>query len=713
MFLPMLVSLADAPLEDPQLVYEPKYDGIRAIAEIREPASSTSKGSRPCVRLWSRLGHEKTAQFPEIAAALEKWAERLKQPVVFDGEIVALNATGEPAGFQQLQGRIHLGGGWGSSDYRDPHPPSSRPSSRARVAFIAFDVLREGRTDLRDHPLLERRAALERIFGRTGSPLLRISEMVSGDGRALYKRALSRGWEGLIAKRAQSRYMSGKRTPDWRKLKIVREQEFVVGGWTEPRQTRAYFGALLLGVYEDRQSPRPSLAYVGHTGTGFNDRELARVMKQLKPLETRECPFREQPHTNERPHWVQPELVAQIKFTEWTADGKLRHPVYLGLRDDKKPEAVHRESKTRLHATTTLRLGKVRPKPDRGTSELIDQLQAIESTRREGMLALPDSDRLNVGNLHKVFWPKQKLTKGDLMRYYMRVAPFILPAVDGRPLVMKRFPNGITGQSFYQQRAPDEVPAGVRVEVIGELAERGPGGRRGARPEGKGSRSDEVPSRLVGGNLKTLLYMTQLANISQDPWFSRVQTPGFADHAALDLDPMPGVSFGRVLDVARWIRDELQSLGATGVPKTSGADGLHIYVPLPPDTPYEAGLLFCQIVATVVADKHPKEATIERAVRTRGKRVYVDYLQNILGKTLATAYSARASDYAGVSTPLTWEEIDQGVVREDFTIETVPARLRAVGDLWAALRRAKGVDFSRVARYAERSGGGPLKGDNR
>jgi bifunctional non-homologous end joining protein LigD len=194
--------------------------------------------------------------------------------------------------------------------------------------------------------------------------------------------------------------------------------------------------------------------------------------------------------------------------------------------------------------------------------------------------------------------------------------------------------------------------------------------------------------------------MTQLAAISEDPWFSRVGSPAIADHAALDLDPAPGVPFGRVLDVSRWIRDELASVGAFGVPKTSGADGLHVYLPLPPDTPYEAGLIFCQIIATIVSQKHPKTATVERSVRARGARVYIDCLQNISGKTLAAAYSARASDYAGVSAPLTWEEIDKGVRREDFTIETMPARMRSAGDLWKALRTSPGIDLSRVSTYA-------------
>ena len=681
----MLASLADAPLVDPGLVYEPKYDGIRAIVEIE----ATGR-----VRLWSRLGNEKTHQFPEIAASLEAWARRRKPPrdLILDGEIVALDATGEPTGFQQLQGRIHV------LEAQPSRPSSPSRPSRPGVAFIAFDILREGRTDVRDRPLLERRAILERVFnsatgGRPG--ILRISEMTSGDGRELYDRALSSGWEGLIAKQAVAPYQSGKRTPDWRKLKIVHEQEFVIGGWTEPRHTRSYFGALLLGVYD--ASPKgpvssPKLTYVGHTGTGFNERELARLMKLLKPLEIKASPFGDRPRTNERPHWVQPRLVAQIKFTEWTADGKLRHPVYLGLRDDKKPEDIVRERKVRLHSASKrvqgsrLTVPRSNHEPGTGNREprtgnrepagLLTQLRELEDARRDGVLALPDGNAVKVTNLHKIFWPKQKLTKGDLLRYYVQAAPYILPAVADRPLVMKRFPNGVAAPPFYQHRAED-VPTGVRVETV-KAAEKRP--------------------QIVGGDLTTLLYMTQLAAISQDPWFSRVQSAQYADYAALDLDPSAGVKFDRVLEVARAIHDELEGLGATGVPKTSGADGLHIYIPLPPRTPYDAALLLCQIVATVVSQKHPKIATVERSVRARGPRVYVDYLQNILGKTLATAYSARASDYAGVSTPLTWDEIDGGVRRQDFTITTMPARLKSVGDLWANLRNAKGVNLSRVSK---------------
>src|SRR5262252_8535203 len=315
----MLASLADAPLVDPEFVYEPKYDGIRAIAEV------AARGGG--VRLWSRLGNEKTSQFPEIADALRTWSKRLKEPLVLDGEVVALDAKGQPAGFQNLQGRIHLKTG-------------DRGGGSAATAFMAFDVLRAGTVDFRGQPLIERRKGLEHVFRDTGSPLLRISEIAYGDGRKLHQRAVENGWEGLIAKVASSKYVSGKRSPDWRKLKLLQEQEFVVAGWSEPRNSRNYFGALILGVYDGGE-----LRYVGHVGTGFDSKALERVMALLEPLETKTSPFRQKVPKNETPHWVQPKLVAQVRFTEWTSDGILRQPVYLGLRDDKKAKDVTRETK--------------------------------------------------------------------------------------------------------------------------------------------------------------------------------------------------------------------------------------------------------------------------------------------------------------------------------------------------------------------------------
>jgi bifunctional non-homologous end joining protein LigD len=332
-------------------------------------------------------------------------------------------------------------------------------------------------------------------------------------------------------------------------------------------------------------------------------------------------------------------------------------------------------------------VGRVRPiagaadPPDPSdVSSLLRQIDEIEGHKGNGTLHLPDGDRLEVGNLGKIFWPALKLTKGDLLRHYVRVAPVILPVLADRPLVMKRFPNGVDDAgTFYQHRAPDRFPPGVRVAIV--------------------STESETRSRIIGGNLKTLLYTAQLASISQDPWFSRLGSAHAIDYVAIDLDPPDDLPFSSVLDVARWVRDELDAIGVPGFPKTSGAAGLHVFIPMPPDAPYEAGRLFCQIISTVVAQKHPRLATVDRAVRQRGRRVYVDFLQNRLGSTLASAYSARANHFAGVSTPLTWAEVDEGVSPTDFTVRTFPARLQRVGDLWAGLRNAKGADLTAAMRY--------------
>ena len=673
---PMLATLpaADPPLVDDKLVYEPKYDGIRAIVLV-EPDKT-----KPRVRMWSRLGNEKTTQFPELVAALSAWGVRLKGPAVLDGEIVALDARGRPAGFQRLQSRIHVT----VPGYRSSKPilrPDEQPT-----AFIAFDLLRHEDIDLRTLPLVDRRAALIRLFDvhQPTSPILRLSEQAIGDGRELYKRAKAEGWEGLVAKHARSVYRDGRRSPDWIKIKINQQDEFVIGGWTEPKGARNYFGSLILGRYDDAGR----FVHTGDVGTGFNGNELQRLWKLLQPLATKDSPFHELPKTLGRPHWVQPKLVAQVRYTEMTDDGRLRHPAYLGLRDDKVASDVKAEYRPTINnvakprKTTPHRSKRAAKSPAASNpleawashaESLTAQLDDLEKRKKDGKLQLPDGDTLDVTNLQKIFWPGPKYTKGDLIRYYARMAPLILPVIEDRPLVMKRFPNGVEDQAFYQHRAPDVYPRGVRVEPI-------PG--------------TDVPTMFVGGALKTLLYMAQLASISMDPWFSKIDALDEADVVAIDLDPQPGATFSQILDVARWVRDELERLKVPAYPKTSGAEGLHVFIPLPEESSYETGVLFCQIVATLVASKHPKVATVERMVKRRKDgTVYVDFLQNIPGKTLACAYSARASAFAGVSAPLTWDEIDDEISPKDFTIKTMEARVNEVGDRWEKSRTAKPADL--------------------
>lgn len=659
----MLASLDEPPMVQRGMLYEPKYDGIRALVDLAPPSH---------VRIYSRNGNDKTPQFPAIADAFTKIARTLEGPLLIDGEIVAVDDNGRPLGFQFIQGRIH----------RTTPAEIARGEQEQPAILVMFDLLRDGDDDLRPLAMAARRLRLqERVrIPKSISQLLRLSEIAADNGEPLLKRARDEGWEGLIVKDGQSVYQSGRRSPAWRKKKLLKQQEFVVGGWTEPRLSRQNFGALLVGYYEGDE-----LRWAGSVGTGFDDAELDRVARLLRAREIPKSPFADQFKTPERPHWVKPDMVAEVRFTEWTSDGLLRQPVYLGTRTDKKAVEVVREDVPKADVKAQGPRPKVQGSHSDDLSSLLDVLTTLEKSKKDGDLSLPNGDTLRVTNLSKVFWPKLGITKGELIRYYVQVAPLILACVDDRPLVMKRFPNGVTGPAFYQQRHPEKTPPGVRREVLPEDIE--PIDEEGPR------------DRLIGGSLTTLLYMTQLAAISQDPWFSRVADPLSQDHTAIDLDPGEGATFKQVLDVARWVKDELDRYGIPAVPKTSGSRGLHIYIRLPPHTSYETGQLLAQMIATTVANAHPKVATVERWVKRRPRgTVYVDYLQNILGKTLATAYSARATDYAGVSTPLTWAEVARGVDPTDFTVRTAPARFKKVGDLWEPVLTGKPVNLKKLLK---------------
>jgi bifunctional non-homologous end joining protein LigD len=661
---PMLATLPSQlpSLTDKAYVYEPKVDGIRAVVEVL-PGSP-----KPSVQFWSRNGNEKTQQFPDIVEAIGMWLRKITEPIVLDGEIVALDEDMRPAGFQRLQHRIHVTVP-GFNSKKQILPPDQQPA-----AFIAFDLLRDGDADLRDRALTDRRRHLEALFKKHKPPtsdLVRLTPQSIGDGNALMKQARDENWEGLMVKLSRSPYRTAKRSPEWLKYKLNKQDEFVVCGWTSPGGTRTHFGSLILGV-----PSKDGFTYAGEVGTGFSAAELERVMKLLKRIETPTCPLTPQPKilsAKGTPHWVRPVLVAQVRYTEITDDGRLRHPAYLGLRDDKAATEVALPTPQAASARPQTAPANVYIPNASEIDAIVDQLDALEKAHKNGKLKLPDGDTLEVTNLHKIFWPKIKKTKGDLIRFYARISPFILPVIDNRPLVMKRLPNGVEGPSFYQHRAPEPVPPGVRVETLP---------------------NDDVPARLIGGSLKTLLYMAQLASISMDPWFSTMDDLDSADQVAIDLDPQPGATFSQILDCAEWVEEELDRVKIDGFPKTSGSEGLHVYIPLPPGTPYEAGMLFCQIIATMVAAKHPKVATVERMVRRRKDgTIYVDYLQNIQGKTLACAYSARGSAFAGVSTPLTWKEVRQRPKPQDFTIDSIHARLKKSGDLWAKMRKHKGADL--------------------
>jgi bifunctional non-homologous end joining protein LigD len=701
---PMYASVGQAIPGNDGWTYEPKFDGIRVLA-FATPRSA---------KLVTRNGKDKTNQFPEIAEALQRLADGAGRSLVLDGEVVAW-LDGKPARFQELQGRMHVK----DADAVDLH----REASPASLA--AFDLLLDGDEVLLHEPWLERRRRLTRLLGRRRRKTILLTESVAEDGEEMVARASREGWEGVIAKRVDAPYEPGVRSRAWLKLKIEHRQEFVVGGYTEPRNTREHIGALLLGYFDNGR-----FIYVGHTGGGFTREGLREMFQLLKPLERRTSPFVETPHTNERAHWVTPKVVVEVKFIEWTVDGMLRQPIYLGTRDDKDAREVGREpasiassvraaekpsgSGVRPKSSASdrsVRSGRVRRSADaepprvrsaakpaakrstkgrakpkqagarraatrgavavkRGAgSSIVGQIDRIEREGGNGTVTFGRGVSLDVSNLGKIFFPKERLTKGDIMRYYAAVAPLILPVMADRPLVLKRFPNGINGKSFYQQKAPDDAPAGVRVETI--TNERG-----------------EEQRRLIGGDLPTLLYLVQLGAVSVDPWHARVGKLEYADYTIIDLDPGPRATFARVVQVAGWVGAELERLDLNGIPKTSGSTGIHIYIPLPAKTTEETALLTAQLIATRVAEAHPLEATIERSVKARSPTaVYVDYLQNIRSKTVAGAYSVRAKEGATVSTPLRWKELTGSLNPRAFTIQTALQRFAKTGDLWKNVMR--------------------------
>jgi bifunctional non-homologous end joining protein LigD len=649
--------------------FEPKYDGIRVLAFT----------TAADVKLITRNGKDKAAQFPEVVAALKKLASQTKRAFLLDGEIVAL-IDGKPARFQELQSRMHV---------KEPRM-IERHSTSTPAAIVLFDILVDGDDALITKPWTERRAQLLKLVGKRISPHLWVTESIEGDGKKMLDRARRQGWEGIIAKRVDSTYEPGKRPRSWLKLKIEFREEFVVGGYTEPRNAREHIGALLLGYYDKNR-----FIYAGHTGGGFTREGLSDMYKRLSPLERKTSPFEETPKTNEKAHWVKPEVVVEVKFSEWTADRRLRQPIFVGLRDDKDAKDVEIEApsvqrKPVRKGVAASRDPRVKvPARVKGTNRksiaktsaaklenvdkggLLEQLSSIEKVRGDGALDFGRGKKLKVSNLDKIFFPTAKYTKGDVMRYYARIADLILPTIQDRPLVLKRFPNGIDGESFYQQKASESTPPNVRVEVI--------------TTDG----GDKQP-RIIGGDLLTLLYTVQLGAISVDPWHSRVPSLEYADYTIIDLDPGPRANFARVVQAARWAKEVIDGFGLHAAIKTSGSTGLHIYLPLPPKTPNEAATLVAQMIATKVVDAHPKEATIERSVKARGAAtVYMDYLQNIQGKTVAGPYCVRAKPGAPVSTPLKWSELTDDLDPREFHLGNAAERFEKLGDIWNEAMRKK------------------------
>jgi bifunctional non-homologous end joining protein LigD len=584
-FTPMLASSAEKPPRGEKWVYEIKWDGVRVLIFIADGR----------MRMYSRNGNSYDRQFPELTVLP---GSLRAATAILDGEIAVLDEKGRSS-FELIQPRIHQ-----SDPNAAAHLARSTP-----VKLYLFDLLYCDGYDLRGVPLGERKKLLKTIL--VPSERVQYSEHFTADPDHLIEAARETGLEGVIAKRIDSKYDS-RRGKDWLKIKVVGRQEFVICGYTTGE--RMYFSSLVLGVYREGK-----LEYAGNVGTGFNDRTLVQIWRQLEPRVTEECPFGKKPAMLRDAVWVRPELVCECKFAEWTREGRLRAPVFLGLRTDKEGPAVSREQAP------------------------LD---------------------LKFSNLEKVLFPRDGITKGDLIRYYDEVADLILPHLQDRPLSLKRYPNGIDAEYFFQKNIEGKQPSWLRTEAI------------------YSSHRGEPIHYVICNDRRTLLYLANLACIDQNPWMSRIGSLENPDFVLIDLDPVE-CGFDKLVRAAQLVRKRLEHLGLEGYPKTTGGDGMHVYIPIEPRYTYEQARSFAEILSGLVVHDDPDLFTTPRSVQKRKKgRVYFDWMQLAESKTIAAPYVVRARDHAPVATPLRWAEVKAGLEPEQFTIRNAMERFREVGDLF-------------------------------
>jgi bifunctional non-homologous end joining protein LigD len=601
-YVPMLATL-DEHVPHGDWVFEVKFDGYRALAYVR---------GGECT-LVSRNGNDLTERFAEVARQLVK---AVKTPnAVLDGEVCRLDERGRSS-FSLLQ-------------------QGSGP-----LVYYAFDLLELDGVPLLDEALVERKEQLREVLdGRVRA--IRFSESFD-DGDALLEAAHEQGLEGIVAKRASSPYRPGKRGRDWLKLKTHGRQELVVVGYTRGEGRRSStFGALVLGVPEDG-----GLRWAGNVGTGFDEREIARLLKLLRPLHRADSPLAQVPRMprvrKADVQWVEPRLVAEIAFSEWTHDGRVRQPSYKGIREDKTAAEVERET---------------------------PQLPETIGTGKRS---------LRLSNLDKVFWPEEGITKGDLLAYYRQIAPVLVPHLKGRPFTMRRYPDGIEGGAFFQKDAPKHMPDWIKT-FGAEVSTR-------ERAHGK-PRRKWVEFPLVDDEL-ALLWMANMGCIDMNTWYSRIDRPDRPDFVLFDLDPTPEVPWSQTMEVALILRELLDQLGLRSFPKTSGGKGFHVLVPLDRRSTYEDSRSFAEVVAGAIARTHPKLATTEWS-KARRRGVLIDANQNGEGKTIASVYSVRPRPGAPVSTPVTWDEVGPDLDPASFTMQAVLERVERLGDLYAELPKTR------------------------
>ena len=621
---PMLATTGKEPFNDDKWIFEIKWDGYRAIADL---------SNKEALKLYSRNGISFMNRYP----SLQKDLLKQNHSMIIDGEIVALNEKGTPS-FQLLQ---HFA--------ENPNTP---------VIFQVFDLLYLNGHNTRRLSLLDRKELLKDALIET--PHIKYCDHIDGNGIDFYSEIQKSNIEGVMAKKKSSIYTDGNRSENWLKIKNSLSEEAVIVGYTEPKGSRSYFGSLILGRFINGE-----LQYSGHVGTGFSEESLKQIYELIEPYKTNKMPFKVKPKTNMPPTWIEPHIVATIKYTQLTKEGRFRHPVFIGIREDISiNDLKSKDNKANIGNTK---------KSNSNKKETKDvQTEETKSAKSE------ETD-LNFTNIDKLYWEKEKISKGELIEYYLSVSKYILPHLKDRAQSLHRFPNGINKPGFYHKDAGKDTPSWV--ETISIFSES----------------SNRDIDYIVCNNVETLGYLINLGCIELNPWSNRIDKPNKPDYLIIDLDPSEKNSFKQVVEAAKVTKEILDIADIPGYCKTSGSSGIHIFVPMGSNYEYEQVRDFAHLLMQLVQVKLSKTTTLERSLSKRGPKIYLDYLQNREGQTVASVYSARPKPGATVSMPLEWSELTNDLSIKDFTIKNSLNRIEKKGDLFMPVLK-KGISIEKALK---------------
>lgn len=619
---PMLATLVDEPFTDSEWQFELKLDGYRTLAYLNNGE----------VDLRSRKNNSFNKQFDAVQKALMEWNIN----AVIDGEVVVLNEEGRPD-FNKIQL-------W----------DTQREGS---LVYYVFDLLWIDGLNIMNEPLYLRREILKQIMPESG--IIRYSDHIDDIGNDFFEIAKKNNLEGIVAKKKDSVYIPDSRAKTWLKIKIEERHEAVICGYTRKKDTDRLFSSLILGIYEEGK-----LKFIGQTGTGFTELMQEELMQKMKPLITKKLPFKTKPSIpGSDIVWLKPLLVCEVKYTELTNEGLMRHASFQGLREDKAASELNNEE-------------------EQDTDEIVEEVKQQESelidTKKESQIVTIDGHDLKLTNLKKIYWPKEKITKGEMLKYYYSVAEYILPYMKDRPQSLNRFPNGINGESFYHKNMGGKVDKWLKTF------------KRFSESSG------EPKDFLICTDTASLIYMANLGCIEMNPWHSRVQTPLYPDWSVIDLDPGE-IAFEKVIETAQVVHQVLDSLQIPSYPKTSGSTGIHIYIPLGAKYNYEQSKQLAELIANLVHEELPSFTSLVRDPRKRTDKIYIDYLQNRPIQTICAPYSVRPKPGATVSAPLHWDEVKKGLQILNFTIKNMLSRLNEVGDLFHGVLE-KGIDLNKILK---------------